>query len=174
MKATVRMGRSMWSLVAASAVLAGALAPSCIQAQQPEAKASGWNSYEQAAVKIVDAWAAAWSSKDPQKIAAYMADDVEYRDELSMTESRKGIKRFIEDYNKFLNSMDSMTVTSTYAIGGEAETIVIHKRIDHLTMRGKSTSAPYSSVFLVKDGKIVTWLDVPVNKMAGPPPPPPK
>jgi limonene-1,2-epoxide hydrolase len=163
------------SMVAVASMAIGMLFTACIaEAQQPATPTTSWNSYERTAVEIVNAWAAAWSTKDPQKIASYMSDDVEYRDMLSMTESRKGRDRFIADYNKFMNTMDSMTVTSTYAVGGEAETIVIHRRIDQLTMKGKAMSSPYAGVFLVKDGKIVNWLDVPMNKMSGPPPPAPK
>ena len=37
------------------------------------------NTYEQAAIKVVSDWTAAWQAKDPDKMASLVTDDIKFR-----------------------------------------------------------------------------------------------
>src|ERR1700745_2402133 len=71
----------------------------------PSARAADLNASERAAIKLVEAWVAAWQSKDPQKIAAFFSDDVQLRTgaNYNKPELKIGREEFLKIYADDMN-----------------------------------------------------------------------
>ena len=154
-------------------------------AARAEAQASKpLNTYEQAAIKVVSDWTAAWQAKDPDKMATLVTDDIKFR--LDPSEGT-----FNQGREKFLCRMRGMAggggglggliiKDATYqATGDKVFVLVIQRRTDVLQGRGGAPGAaggpggaapaapppglagdiPVGAFFVVKNGKIAEWLD---------------
>jgi hypothetical protein len=89
MEVTMRL--TLWR-IALSAIAVVGLAPQSItyaQAGRP------LNTYEQAAIKVVSDWTAAWQAKDPDKMASLVTDDIKFRLDPSEATFRTGRERFL-------------------------------------------------------------------------------
>lgn len=143
-------------------------------AQSASAQSSGsYNQYEKEALKVVQAWDEAWKTKDPEKIAQYMTEDVIIRDPSVQKESGTGRQKFISAYKKLMTGINYYEVTSRFAAGDAMQTVVVEKRRDHVTMNGKEQILNFVGYFRVMNGKIVEWADVAIVRppgMEGPPP----
>ena len=73
--------------------------PSALRAQ-----ASDSSQLEQDAIKVVNAWDAAWATKDAEKVAAYMADDCEFRADPKETELKKGRAEFVNSMKRLIGA----------------------------------------------------------------------
>jgi limonene-1,2-epoxide hydrolase len=108
-------------------------------------------------LEIVAAFCAAWSTRDPEQIMPFFAEDGIYR----MTETVapvRGHAGILEKLGSWIESSDlgiDFEILDSYARGG----IVVNHRID----RFKSSTRPLTwegvGVFLVRDGKIQEWSD---------------
>jgi len=133
------------------------------------AQASGSSQLEQDAIKVVNAWDAAWATKDAEKVAAYMAEDCEFRADPRETELKKGRAEFVNSMKRLIGAGITIQVIETHAMGGEAGTAVLQKRIDTITIGGQRREIPLAAFFRVKDGKIQEWLDMPLVVFNAPP-----
>ena len=124
---------------------------------------------EQDAITVVNSWNAAWATKDPEKLSAYMAENCEFRADPRETELKKGRAQFVTDIKRIVELGITIQVVDTVAYGGEAGTAVLQKRIDTITINGQKREIPLAAFFRVKDGKIQEWLDMPLVTL-GPPP----
>ena len=148
------------------------LGNSAAQAQTP----TQFNSYEQQAIKVVQDWMASWRSKDPNKIAAFMTDSVQFRPGglYEKPEFKVGRKAFFDYYATDLNVVDSMELQTIYAAGDKGQAVVLVKRLDHFTAGKEKGTTAFAGFFRIRDGKIVQWEDVPtVQTSVGPPAPAP-
>jgi|JI10StandDraft_1071094.scaffolds.fasta_scaffold345925_2 limonene-1,2-epoxide hydrolase len=142
------MNRSRMGLVAL--LLLANLLIGC--ASSPDAAPS---SAEQANVKVVDDFIAAWD--DPDRAVGYLAPQAAIR----MIEDQPpivGPAAIAEAFKGFMTPGVTLTVeTLETTVHGP---IVMNKRIDTLKTEGKPDQVfPVVGVFLVKNGKILEWTD---------------
>jgi limonene-1,2-epoxide hydrolase len=143
-----RLDRRLFG-AAALAGTAALLLPRDAAAQQLSAE-------EQANVKLVNDFCAAFASKDMAKIVSFMANDVTYR----MTETtpavtgHDGINTRLKDFVESSKTVE-FKVLDSYAKGP----MVVNHRIDTFAGGPRSLIWEGVGVFLVKDGKIREWHD---------------
>lgn len=112
---------------------------------------------EQANIKIVNDFCAAWSTRDPKQILAFFADDGTYR----MTETTPpvtGPAGIMERLGEWIKSSDKgieFKVLETYARGP----MVVNHRVDSFRSSTRPLTWEGVGVFFVKDGKIREWND---------------
>lgn len=150
--------------------VAGVLVAFAVTGLAPaEAQTRTLTKEEQAAIQVVNGWDAAWSTKDAEKMGAFMAENCEFREDPSEPELKKGRARFVTDIKRLVELGITIKIVDTVAYGGEAGTAVLQKRVDTITINGKKRDIPLAAFFRVKDGKIQEWLDIPLV-ILGPPP----
>jgi limonene-1,2-epoxide hydrolase len=134
--------------------MAGAAAAGLVPAAM--ATAAQATPAEQANVRLVNEFCAAWASRDFDRILAYVGDDNVYR----MTETtppaigHAGIRERLGQWLKDSDSID-FKVLDTWAKGP----MVINHRIDTFASRVRPLTWEGVGVFFVKDGKIREWHD---------------
>jgi uncharacterized protein (TIGR02246 family) len=135
-----------------------------------QAQSAAPTQQEQAAIDLVKQWFAAWQAGDADKMASYMSDKVEFRG-IPSQPIRTGRAAFKQDTGRFIQLKPQITVTEAFAVGGVADTAVLIKRIDKITLNGQRRTIPLAAVFRVHDGKIEEWLDVPLVQLGNVAPP---
>jgi limonene-1,2-epoxide hydrolase len=144
--------RTFFTLSALGA--AATLAPERIlQAAAPSAA-------EQANIKVVTDFCAAWAGHDLNKLMSFFADNCAYR----VSEARdpiKGRDAVTATIKGFLDRVLRFEVLDTYAKGP----MVFNERIDHFTPGGQMPLKSWHGVgvFFLKDGKIVEWQDYTIS-----------
>jgi limonene-1,2-epoxide hydrolase len=129
-----------------------------------------WNQQEREAVDAVKAWVNAWSTKDPQRVAELMADNLVFRADVSeqLQYGRDGFERIARGV---MNGWCDMELEEVFVVGGDTDTVVLAKRIDYFSgnpPRGRGPGGltgmaiPVAIMFRVKNGKITEWLDAPL------------
>ena len=131
------------------------------------AQTAPMTSQERAAVHVVREWFAAWETKDPEKVAAYMSPNVEFRG-IPTQPMRRGRAAFIQNVGRFVRLGPTVHVTEVFAIGGATGTAVLTQRIDTITLNGRTRRVPLAAFFRVDHGEIQEWLDMPLVPL-GPP-----
>ena len=95
------------------------------------------NTYEQAAIKVVSDWTAAWQAKDPDKMASLVTDDIKFRLDPSEATFRTGRERFLCQMRQMAGGgggLGGLVIknASYEAIGDKVYALVIQRRIDVL------------------------------------------
>jgi hypothetical protein len=134
------------------------------------------NTYEQAAIKVVSDWTAAWQAKDPDKMAQLVADDIKFRLDPSEATFRVGREKFLCQMRRMAGGL-IIKAPSYQAVGDKVYTLVIQRRTDVLQAApggragapgvGRAAGPPpelagdipVGAFFVVKNGKIAEWLD---------------
>jgi limonene-1,2-epoxide hydrolase len=112
---------------------------------------------EQANLKTVTDFVAAWNAHDAARIASLLAEDVVYR----MTETAeplKGREAAMARIRTFVDRIDRFDVLDTFVRGP----MVVNERIDYFT-GGPLKAWRGVGVFFLKDGKIVEWFDYTIS-----------
>jgi hypothetical protein len=134
------------------------------------------NTYEQAAIKVVRDWTAAWQAKDPDKMASLVTDDIKFRLDPSEATFRQGRERFLCQMRRMAGGgggLGGLVIKnpSYQAIGDKVYTLVIQRRTDVIQAPpggrggaagpppGLAGDIPVGAFFVVKNGKIAEWLD---------------
>ena len=145
-----------------------------------EAQSPAPNSYEQAAIKVVSDWTAAWQAKDPEKMASLVTDDIKFRLDPSEATFRTGREKFLCQMRRMAGGgggLGGLVIKnpSYQAIGDKVYVLVIQRRTDVLQGRGAAPGGaagaagpppelagdiPVGAAFVVKNGKIAEWVDV--------------
>lgn len=164
----VSIGRCMGSAVAV------VVASVTLVVSAPAADSSRpYSAAEREALKVVNAWDQAWKTKDARQIGQYMADDVEFDDPNAFGRGTvKGREQFIRDYDDpktMMKGIEYYDILSQYAAGGPEQTVVVQKRRDHFVMNGRHMTLSFVGFFVVKDGKIVQWRDIALQKLPAAP-----
>ena len=137
---------------------------------------SSYNQQEREAVEVVKGWINAWRSHDIPKLMSYMSDDLVYRADVSeqLQYGKEGFETMAKRVGPGWCGMDLQEV---FVVGGDADTIVMFKRIDYFPGSGRGPftgiSVPVAVMFRVKGGKVVEWLDEPLIPVGPGAPPPP-
>jgi len=142
------------------------------------------NTYEQAAIKVVSDWTAAWQAKDPDKMAQLVTDDIKFRLDPSEATFNTGREKFLCRMRGMAGGgggLGGLIIkdASYQATGDKVYVLVIQRRTDVIQGRGGAPGAaggpggaapaapppglagdiPVGAFFVVKNGKIAEWLD---------------
>jgi ketosteroid isomerase-like protein len=144
------------------------------------------NAYEQAAIKVVSDWTAAWQAKDPDKMASLVTDDIKFRLDPSEATFRVGREKFLCQMRGMAGGgggLGGLVIKnpSYQAVGDKVYVLVIQRRTDMLQAAGRGGAPgaaggpggagrglppelagdiPVGASFIVKNGKIAEWVDV--------------
>ncbi len=108
---------------------------------------------EQANMKVVQDFCAAWPSHDLERVLAFFADNGAYRMTETM-EPAKGREALTARIKTIINNVDRFEILDTFARGP----MVVNERIDRFS-NFQLKSWHGVGVFFVRDGKIVEWYD---------------
>ena len=164
-----------WALVlGASGALAQGQAPA-LPAQQQGFEGTGQNpaNYtpeEKAAVAVIIKWIDTSNAKDIPAHMALIDDNVIYRADPAERLGRNGARGYCSYYG-FIRSNAWLRLDELYVIGGPTDTLVLVKRADINGPAGRGGGGlggypvALADLVRVKNGKIVEWDDVPINKV---------
>ena len=140
-------------------LLAGGLGAAAVGWANPAA-ARDLTPTEQANLKVVNEFSAAWATGDATRVTSYLADDCVVRF-LQNQEPVKGRATVYERLKAGMqNSKIEFEVHETFTVGA----LVANYRTDYVTGKdGKRNAFRVGGVFYVRDGKIVEWIDSVVN-----------
>jgi limonene-1,2-epoxide hydrolase len=124
---------------------------------------SSFAQLEQAGLEVVKNWVAAWNGKDPDKVASYMADGVEYSSDYPQHITELGRAHFLAGHRGNIAQGVSMRIDKSLALGGNKGTAVMLRRVDSFSVNGRRYEVPNASFFWVEGGKITKWVDVPLE-----------
>ncbi len=154
-----------------AALMAGTLGTLAFMLSVPRAvraaAGASLSAQEQAALQLTSDLFSAIASKDVDKIASCVADDIVFKGHPDMAEVR-GKSAVVDTIGQFLRGSVTHGLTlatradSAYAIGGEIGTAVINRRMDYSTRNGKKSPLPLASAFWVAEGKIAAWFEFPL------------
>lgn len=141
--------------------LDGPISPNATRDKSPALDA--WAADEKAALEVVKGWVAAWNAKDPDKVASYMKDDVQYSANYPHDITERGRSHFLETHRRNILQGVDMRIAQSLAVGGPRGYGVLLRRIDRFAVGGVQKEVPTAAYFWVRDGKIHTWLDLPLE-----------
>ena len=107
------------------------------------------------AEQVVREFCAAASTRDPEILRGYFADDIVYHN-IPM-EPAEGIEATMGVINMFVGMCDAMDF-EIHHLASDGST-VLTERTDTFTMNGKTAPLPVMGAFHVADGKITAWRD---------------
>ena len=112
---------------------------------------------EQANIKVVTGFCAAWPSHDVDRVMSFFAENCAYRVTETM-EPNRGRQAVHDRIASFINQVERFEVLDTLAKGP----MVFNERRDHFTGGGLKMWHGVG-VFFLKDGKIVEWYDYTIS-----------
>ena len=137
---------------------AGASALALAMPANAEAQALKRTPLEEANVKVVEAFIAAWNARDGEKAMSFFTDDAQFGLATDTAPMRPLTKPNFAALIKGAKRLN-MTITpgTTWARGS----VVVHERTDEIESATGSTGATgrLVAVFTLRDGKIVHFLD---------------
>lgn len=105
--------------------------------------------------ELVRAMCQSWSDPDPDRIAAFFAEDAVYHNiPMDPCVGRTAIRDFIAGFLTTFEGID-FEIHHQVANGN----IIMNERTDHLRGLGKVTPLPVVGVFEVSNGTITAWRD---------------
>ena len=112
--------------------------------------------HEEANLKLVNEFCAAWEAMDMDKLASYFDDKVTFR-MIEGMQRIEGKAALIEGTKQFLSTRKKarFEVLRSAAMGNT----VINERIDYFTREDGEDAFHITGFFLIKNGKIVEWQD---------------
>jgi len=136
----------------------GALGACGALASTARVNAAAPTAEEQANVRIVKEFCAAWAKKDTAKIESLLADSIAVR----WSERAPWINGKATAFERMKGILErpgvervELELVETYPKGP----LVLNDRWDRTVRNGKMSQHRLASIFFVKDGKIVEWLD---------------
>lgn len=107
-------------------------------------------------IAIVEAFCAAWTTRDADKIAALVTEDCFYHNvPIAPVEGRAAVAEFIRNFLKDATTVDF----DILAIAETADGVVLTERVDRFDFGGKHIDLPVMGSFHIRDGLIARWLD---------------
>jgi limonene-1,2-epoxide hydrolase len=107
------------------------------------------------AEQVVREFCAAASTRDPEILRGYFADDIVYHN-IPM-EPAEGIEATMGVINMFVGMCDALEF-EIHHLASDGST-VLTERTDTFIMNGKTAPLPVMGAFHVADGKITAWRD---------------
>jgi hypothetical protein len=124
---------------------------------------------EAEAVKFVRTWLASWkATQDAQISASYLAEHVVFSGAYPLALLEQGRDRFINENAFGIVGGVQFHTPEVLAVGGPRGTAVLVRRYDRFNPTGGPAKPDLNAAFfLVRDGRIQVWLDIPVNAAGG-------
>jgi limonene-1,2-epoxide hydrolase len=107
------------------------------------------------AEQVVREFCAAASTRDPEVLRGYFADDIVYHN-IPM-DPAEGIEATMGVINMFVGMCEAMEF-EIHHLASDGST-VLTERTDTFTMNGRTAPLPVMGAFHVSDGKITAWRD---------------
>lgn len=107
------------------------------------------------AEQVVRDFCAAASTRDPEVLRGFFADEVVYHN-IPM-EPAEGIEATMAVIDMFVNMCEGLEF-EIHHLASDGGT-VLTERTDRFTIKGKSAPLPVMGAFQVADGKITAWRD---------------
>ncbi len=131
---------------------------------------------EQAALRLTAQFIGALASRDVQRLAALVADDVVFKDIVAGFPDVQGKAAFIQTLDEFMSGPGRQISAAkqpmrAFALGGADGTVVLNERVDTTVREGRRIALPLAAVFWVRGGKIAVWYEFPLVQAAVPTPP---
>lgn len=122
------------------------------------------NDYERKAIAVVHDFTAAFLTKDVQKTASYMEQEVEFRVDPSNPAIMKGQELLQKMMKVMMSNLLDIKTEYIYAVGDSKEVLVIERRIDGFDVEGKRISVAVGGFYRVnpESGKIKEWMETPL------------
>lgn len=119
------------------------------------------SAHEQANIKIVNDFCAAWDALDADKLAAFWDDKISFRiiEGQPRVEGKAALTEGTRQYFA-TRKKAHFEVLRTAAMGN----LVINERIDHFTREDGEDAFHVTGIFFVRNGKIVEWQDYSMPK----------
>jgi limonene-1,2-epoxide hydrolase len=118
---------------------------------------------EQPALELVKNWVAAWNARYPVKVASYMSDDAQYSAYYPQYITEIGKAHFLETHGPNIRTGVDMRIVQSLAVGSSRGVGVLLRRIDRFSVGGHQVEVPTAAFYWVVNGKIHTWLDLPLE-----------
>ena len=115
---------------------------------------------EQANVDLINAFCAAWSEPQLERIMSFFTDDSAYR-MTETTELAEGINAVSQRIETLIYNVDRFDVLDTFARGP----MVVNERIDYFSDFAIKTWHGVG-VFFIKEGTIIDWYDYTIQTEA--------
>lgn len=149
-----------------SLIVTGALGVCALAGTASLSQTTPMTPQERAAADLIREWFAAWEAKDPAKVASLLDENVEFRP-TPAEPMQIGRATFLKQFRRVLEAGPREDVTVVYAVGGPTGTAVLTKRVDSLTLDGRTLVVPLAAFFRVDHGKIQEFLDIPLRVPGG-------
>jgi limonene-1,2-epoxide hydrolase len=107
------------------------------------------------AEQVVREFCAAASTRDPEVLRAFFADDIVYHN-IPM-QAAEGIDATMVVINMFVGMCEALEF-EVHHLASDGST-VLTERTDTFTINGKASPLPVMGAFHVADGKITAWRD---------------
>ena len=132
------------------------MAPAALLIGAAPGQAAEWSDQEKANVELVNAFCAAWTSRDIDRPLSFLSEDSVYR----MTETTppvRGHTGVIEKLKAYVDESERVEykVLASFASGP----IVMNHRIDVYASKARPLTWEGVGVFFVQGGKIKEWSD---------------
>jgi limonene-1,2-epoxide hydrolase len=148
--------RTIWTLLGALLILG----PLNAQAQT---SSPPMTAQERRDLDVVNRWIAGWNAKNPNQVAATMADDALFTPGLPVILMERGRQRFFEENAFTIRKGVQFKMKEVLALGGSNGTIIMLRRVDRFWFIGHKWELFTNAVlFWVRNGKIELWYDIPV------------
>lgn len=122
-----------------------------------------WAPDEQKALDLVKGWVAAWNAKDADKVASFMADDVQYSAYYPRNITQVGKAHFLQTERGNIARGVEMRIEKSLALAGNKGAAVLVRRVDRFSVGGRTREVPTAGFFWIANGKIHTWFDLPLE-----------
>lgn len=134
---------------------------------------SGEDASEQAALRLTAEFVGALASRDVQRLAALVTDDVVFKDIVAGFPDVQGKAAFVQTLAEFMSG-PGLEISAAkqplraFALGGEEGIVVLNERVDTTVREGRRIDLPLAAVFWVRGGKIAVWYEFPLVHAAVP------
>lgn len=122
-----------------------------------------WDVEGEAGLQIVRDFLAAWQSGSAEAAAAFLDEGVQFSTYYPEHITEVGAGHFLESRRQAIEAGIAMDIGDNLAIGGPQGTAVLVERTDEFELDGKQVKTQAAAFFWVRDGKIHTWLDFPLD-----------
>ena len=104
---------------------------------------------------FVDAFIAAWRSRDATALASYFSEDAVYHN--GPLPPVHGLDAIVAEIASFMEMGGDVGVDIVRMVA-DGPTVMV-ERVDHFTRDGQTASLPMFGVFEIREGRIYAWRD---------------
>lgn len=113
------------------------------------------SSEEQANLKTISAFMAAWNAKDGSKVMSFFADDARF----AVGQIGKTPEFKTPNFAGLIESASKLQITVTPGTTWARGPVVVHEQTDDIVLPSRAIVGKYVAVFTLREGKIVDFLE---------------